>query len=627
MSAVTSPGSWRYAGAERLDHRLGDPAAPDNPFGFAAAVERDERAAFPEQFSAELHEAGVQLTCLPRALGGRLDGFDQTLALIRVAARRDLNVMPATMLSISAIMAVLVHGSGDQQRRVAELLREGRTIAFALSEEHAGSELLANTCRLQADGDGYRLTGSKWLIGLGARCDALYLVARTGERGPNAFSSVLVERATLPSARVHVSAPARTTGMRGIDFASWRFDACPLPAHALVGAWGQGLEAAMKAQQVVRMLSAAGNLACADTALRVVLDFALQRTVQGIPLVDLPPVRRELALAAAGLFACDVAAIAAARGIHVGPAQFGLWSCALKRMATELSEELIGRCGGVLGARSVLCDGPTGIFQKMQRDNAIVRVIDTSPIGNLRSVAAQLPMLAAMARGAGSHDDPRLRARLEEIFTLDRTLPPFAPGALDLNARGRDDLSWGVRLIAVDVLAALRRTRSAAAADQAGALVAELVAELEAALAALATEVDQLKAATGAGFAASAQALELADRFCHLQAAAAAVHLWWFNRRGPLFGEAPGSVDWLTACLAFLLARSRGQDARAPVEATGIVDTALRLHSQGRLFSAVPIDLAGGERSRARTAQGPAMAIDDGSARERALWPGHSYAS
>jgi alkylation response protein AidB-like acyl-CoA dehydrogenase len=151
---------------EGVEDLLGDPEEPDNPYGFAAAVARDEADAHPDELCRALVSAGFHLNYLPRAWGGAFDSFDRSLTLVRAAARRDVNVMPGTMFSIIAATCLQLHGSEEQRRRVAEILTRGGSVAFALTEADHGSDLLAGEVRLDEDG---RLHGEKWMVGNGLR--------------------------------------------------------------------------------------------------------------------------------------------------------------------------------------------------------------------------------------------------------------------------------------------------------------------------------------------------------------------------------------------------------------------------------------------------------------------------
>ncbi|MCX4759595.1 acyl-CoA dehydrogenase [Streptomyces sp. NBC_01275] len=566
---------------DELERRLGDPYDAASPHGFAAAVARDEQDAFPEELCAVLRETGFHLNHLPPEWGGRFTSFDETMLLVRTAARRDLNVMPATMFGITAATCLALHGSPEQQKYAAEILARGGAVGFALSESAHGSDLLANTARLEPAEYGWELTGEKWMVGLGRRCEAVYLVARTGGRGPGAFTAVLLDLTQGEGLTRSPAVPA--SGMRGIDFAHLRFDRFPVPADALVGQEGQALESVLKAQQVVRVMSMAGSLGIADTALRLTLDFAADRRVGRTTVLDSPYPRRELAIASAAALAADATALAASRGIHVAPETFSIWGCAAKHVVAESTEEVLRRCGAVLATRAVLrTEGPGGgLFQKLQRDAAIVRVVDTSTLANLRSFASQLPQIF---RGVG-HDIERLRRvgatsphapeakeRIRTLFDLREPLPPYDPRRLDLNARGQDPVTAALPHVAPEALARLTA--------QGDHPTAHLVTRLVATVAALPAQLTEADRNTGL--------IDLAETFTWLHAAASCLHLWWANEENPFF-----TVAWLQATLAHLLARADGTDPRreGPAQLPAL-DITTDLHHHDQLFSALPVHLA-----------------------------------
>ncbi|WP_405534128.1 acyl-CoA dehydrogenase family protein [Streptomyces sp. NBC_00075] len=566
--------------AEEIERLLGDPYDADNPYGFAAAVRRDERDAFPEELSGALRTAGFHLNYLPREWGGRFESFEHSMVLVRTAARRDLNIMPATMFGITAATCLALHGSPEQRKHAAEILARGGAVGFALSEAEHGSDLLANTARLEPTSDGWELTGEKWMVGLGHRCEALYLVARTGGRGPGAFSAVLLDL----SEDVKRSPAVPASGMRGIDFAHLRFDQLPVPAEALVGHEGQALESVMKAQQVVRVMSMAGSLGCADTALRLALDFATARQVGRTTVRESPYPRRELAIASAALLAADVTALTAARGIHVFPEVFSVWGCAAKHVVAENTDDLIRRCATVLATRAVLrTEGPgDGLFQKLQRDASIVRVVDTSPLANLRAYAAQLPTLAQgnPPRGAGNcATSPHGAATAHEehhpirkLFDLTEPLPPYTPDHLDLTARGNSPITTALFDLAPQLTTQCDRT------------TATLITRLTTTLTQLAEDMTKADRDTGL--------IDAAERFAYLHAAACALLLWWANPTHPLFGTPPGDTRWLTASLAYLLAKADGTDPRREAPALlPALDITTQLHTRNQLFCAHPKQL------------------------------------
>ena len=78
--------------------------------------------------------------------------------------------------------------------------------------------------RLTQDG---LLSGEKWMVGLGGRCEAVYVLARTGDRGPGAFSALLLDLTDVPGEHFTMVPAPRTGGLRGIDLATMRFTGSP----------------------------------------------------------------------------------------------------------------------------------------------------------------------------------------------------------------------------------------------------------------------------------------------------------------------------------------------------------------------------------------------------------------
>ncbi|MCZ0990478.1 hypothetical protein O1M54_41750 [Streptomyces diastatochromogenes] len=189
---------------------------------------------------------------------------------------------------------------------------------------------------------------------------------------------------------------------------------------------------AVLAQQAVRLMSMAGSLGCADTALRLALGFAAERQVAGAPLLDVAHPRRDLAVASAALLAADAVALAAARAcmsyrrcsasgrsrLARGRGGHGRSGPALRRRARHArgAARTGARCGHVPEDPAGCGGGP---------------VIDASPLANLRAYAAQIPTLV-------TREEAPAPDTVHRIFALDAELPSYDPTRLDLVARGAD---------------------------------------------------------------------------------------------------------------------------------------------------------------------------------------------
>jgi alkylation response protein AidB-like acyl-CoA dehydrogenase len=587
VSNPDSDDAGLYQSASAMDIALGDPGDETNPFGFSAMVTRDTAEAFPVKLASKVAPE-LALCFVPAEYGGGLSTVDDALMKVRVAARRDVTVMPATMFSITAATCVLLAGSPEQRAYVVKLLADGRPIGFALSEADHGSDLLANSCELApSSARQLRLTGEKWLVGLGERAEAAVVVARSGGRGPAAFTAVLVDDEQLRDAR---GGWQRPTGMRGIDFVGLRFDGAELDRTALVGQSGRGMEIAMKAMQIVRAYSTAANLACTDTGLRLTMDFARGHRITGRQAASYPAVRRELATAAAAMFACDAVALTTARALQALPEQASVAASVAKKVLIDGSEEIFTRCADVLGTRSLLRDGRFAAFEVARRDNGVVRFIDTSPVANQRLIAMQLAQWAA---GFNQLPDPfTVTNELIAVFNLDAQLPALRLEGLQLSARGRDEVTAALPFVAAAARTALGDDPGPDTRTQVDRAVLRLSA-LEMALDGLRRDVLRAKQRLGEAFGGSLEQLDLTERFCWLHAAASCVHLWWFNRDRSLFCAEPASTGWLSAALFLLLDRADGSVGRLDAVDTESAFTLLgRMHGRGHLFSAVPLPLA-----------------------------------
>jgi alkylation response protein AidB-like acyl-CoA dehydrogenase len=572
--AATGPA---YPAAAVLEAVLGNPDDPANPTGFAAAVRRDSSGATGTAIANAARSVDLQLSYIPAELGGSLVTFEQTLATVRLFARRDASVMPSTMFSVTAMTCLLLHGSSEQQRRAVAVLQAGGSIAFALSEPDSGSDLLALAGTLTPVAAAWQLDATKWLVGQGSTSELLYVLARTAARGPAAFSSVLIENTSLFPGTV--AASQRSAGLTGVGLDTLRFDAQPVAAHDLVGTVGQGLEAAMKSMQIVRLLSTAASLGCADAAVRDTLRFLAAHSVGGSPCLNWAPARRDLGAAAGWLIAMDAVAISAARMVHVRPEAFALPSAVVKRVATEAGARIVEICADLQASRSVLTGEPYGLLAKLRRDVDTVRYIDTSPAATLRLLAGQLPGIAKTAATPGDGKDQDVLDRAARVFTLGAELDEYQPTRLDLATRD-DDTIGAFQLLAQPLMELLLQSADPLARSTL-ALVQQAHRRLDALL-------RQVRAESGHPTRdGGVQAMDSAAEFATLYAAACCLLLWWSNRAQSVWGQPPGSLRWLTPALAVLVA-----DQARPQDLVPAVELISELDERALLFSMVAVPLA-----------------------------------
>lgn len=526
----------RSAPLVNLDVLLGEADDPANPFGHAQALDRDRGGLSLREARSLLVKQRVQLLCWPEERGGELRDLEHALGQMRKVAGRDLSLMSATLMNVSAAFALLVHGSPTQKDIMRRFLEAGEDVGFALSEARTGSDVLSLDAVLTKEGERYRLRADKWLVGQATTARAFLVVARSGRVGPGGFSTVFVTRERLSEHNFMLEGPVSTTGIRGIGFYNLHFRDVLVPQSALLGREGQGLETAFKAQQLVRLLSVAGSLGCMDSGLHATLSFCAERQVQDKPLVMLPAVRDQLARVLVLRTILGTCARVSARAAHILPRELSAFSNVIKWLGTELSEAALDRCGRVLGARSVL-DGDLhgALLDKARRDNLVIRFFDTSTLGVLRGLSAHLSALARMHVVDGAAGERR--ARLRAVFQLDAPLPPLDYGSLELFTKGCD-------LVAEATLYVLPGL-SVDAPEELRALLVDVQQRMRTLLE---------RAAAGSGDRGQAEQHLFAEQYCLLHAATVCALVWHEN---PIADsperEAPMPAGVLASCLRVLV--------------------------------------------------------------------------
>ncbi|MFE0461706.1 acyl-CoA dehydrogenase family protein [Kitasatospora sp. NPDC058965] len=543
--------------AERFDRGLGDPHDPLQTFSFARCQELDEREEFPTEICQRLDGLGLARRYVPGALGGELHSYEELAALVRLVARRDLTVAVAHVGTFLGAASVWLAGSAEQAERLAREVEAGSVVSLALSEREHGSDLLANRVATEAGEQWYRINGEKWLIGNASRGQLVCVLARTEPvGGPRGFSLLLVDKRRLAPGSYRCLPAVRTVGIRGADISGIEFQGAEVPADALVGAAGTGLETVLKCLQLTRTLCGALSLGTADHALRL----AVRNSA--------PDPNPALAGAYADLLVAEAVTLVAARAVHTLPGEMSVVSAAVKAFVPTLVEQLIADLARELGPTLLLAE-PTDAdsFQKLERDHHIMSIFDGNTAVNLNALINQFDALArGYHRGRVNQDG------LATATTLATELPPAGTKALELFSRHGSSLVQSL---------------PAALAQLTDPQLVPLAAELAEQAAAIHAEMAELRPSARE---VPASSYELARRYTVLFGAAACVQLWLHNRTAD-DSACWQSSSWLRAALVRLLGQLR-PGGELPAELVADLTGRLqRQHRAGRLFSLLDCQL------------------------------------
>lgn len=534
----------RNLAAEALERYLGDPLNNASDLSFYQSLVDDESENFPARLYQALNDWGLSEYYVPRAYGGCFNSFEELLSIIKVVARRDLTAAIAHSAIYLGAGSVWLSGSDDQRRILAKTIKAGGAIAFGLTEKDHGSDILANEVTAKADAGGYRLSGEKWLINNATRSAAVVVFAKTrAEGGPRGFSLFLVLKDQADPNTYRCLPKIKTHGIRGADISGIGFDECFVPSSALIGAPGTGLESTLKMLQVTRTMCAALALGAANTALHAVLGFAASRRLYGGNLLKIPVAQRIIVDAFLDILICDCMAIAAARGLHVMPGQFSVWSSVIKYFVPVTIENAIRNLSTVLGARYYLREGSEAVFQKVLRDNAIISLFDGNTAVNLQAIALQLRFYFGERSASDEAVAADVKMRRELLFDIGKHLPDFDPKGLELFNHGRDDVVDGI----ASCLDYLQESSSAAIVSQ----VRNLAHVALDSLASLKSRAQKMAPPPGAAVAKSPALFGLAKEYCVVHAAATCLQIWTHSRTSLSGYFAAG--EWLLLALNRLL--------------------------------------------------------------------------
>ena len=271
-----------------------------------------ENRLIPAELFRELSEMGVFGLTVPEEFDGA--GMPKTAMCVvsEELSRGYLGV--GSLATRSEIAAELVRcgGTERQKREWLPKIASGEAVPTAVfTEPGAGSDLGSLSTRAEADGEEYRIHGSKTWITHAARANMMTLLARTDPktgdyRGLTMFlASKQPGDAAEPFPDEGISgAEIEVIGYRGMKEFQIDFDGFRVGRDRLLGGEpGKGFRQLMETFESARIQTAARAVGVAQSALEAALDYAKERRQFGKSLVEFPRVASKLALAAAEITA------------------------------------------------------------------------------------------------------------------------------------------------------------------------------------------------------------------------------------------------------------------------------------------------------------------------------------
>jgi alkylation response protein AidB-like acyl-CoA dehydrogenase len=324
----------------------------------------------------ELHrrrarEIGLFALAIPRDYGGQgLSALEQVVIAEQIG--RVTNALGWCYSSTPPWLLEACAGNAHQMETwVLPNIRGERHECYAITEEHAGSDVNAIQATARRDGADYVLNGEKWHVTGANFADHFIFQARL-EDGPHAGSHALffVDK-NAPGVRL-VRTPAYSH-----TYAShhpiYRFEDVHVPAANLIGAEGDGMQFTYAWFRYERLGIAARCCGAAARLIDEATAFAQKRRQFGQPIADFQAIQFMLADSLTELWAARLMTYRTAEAIDAGEDVKVLHAqCAMAKLyASEMANRVADRAVQIFGGRGYMRENVAERFYRELRVDRI----------------------------------------------------------------------------------------------------------------------------------------------------------------------------------------------------------------------------------------------------------------
>ena len=259
----------------------------------------------------------------------------------------------------------------QRDRWLGPTVRGDAVECYAITEEHAGSDVADLAATARRDGGDYLLDGEKWHVTSFNEATYAFFQARLVDGDHAGEHAMFFVDLPTPGVRV-VRSPAYMHSI-GHDHPIVAFEGVRVPATHLVGAEGDGMTFAHEWFRFERLMVAARCVGAADRLVEEANTFALERQVGGQPLADYQMVQAMLADSVTELFAARSMLYATARAIDEGlDRKAAHAACSMVKLyASEMAGRVADRAVQVFGGRGYMREN---VAERLFRELRVERI-------------------------------------------------------------------------------------------------------------------------------------------------------------------------------------------------------------------------------------------------------------
>lgn len=327
----------------------------------------------PEPLAKAHHERVLELglwaTNMPASVGG---GGCTTLqqVLVQEQAGRVTNALGWCMHTPPAWWPAVANDR-QRERWLLPTVRGDLQECYAITEEHAGSDVSAIRATARRDGDSFVLDGEKWHVTSFNEAGYAFFQAVLAD-GPHQGSQALFV-VDLPSPGVRVVRTPSYSHTIAHEHPVVAFEGVRVPADHLVGDEADGMTFVYEWFRFERLMVAARCLGAAERLIQAATAFATERIVQGRPLIAQQLVAGMLADCATELFAARSMTYETARSIDEGlDTKLLHGRCSMVKLyASEMANRVADRAVQIFGGRGYMRDN---VAERFYRELRVERI-------------------------------------------------------------------------------------------------------------------------------------------------------------------------------------------------------------------------------------------------------------
>jgi acyl-CoA dehydrogenase len=338
----------------------------------ALAREDDAADALVEELRARARAAGIWAPHLPPEAGGTGAGFMEYALLNEEIGRSTWAQLVFNCQAPDAGNGEILHlfGTEAQKDRFLRPLVEGSARSFfSMTEpEVSGADPTALRTTAVLDGDEWVIDGHKWFSSSAeGAAFGIVMAVTEPDAPPHRRASQILVPADTPGFELVRAIPVLGHAGRGWStHCEVRYTGVRVPRENLLGERGDGFRIAQKRLGPGRIHHVMRWLGQMQRAFELMCSYALEREVGGAPLADKQTVQNWIADSAAGIQACRLLTLDAARKLDEGD-EARVEVSLIKFYAAGVLHDVVDRAVQVHGARGLTDETPLGHMYAMAR--------------------------------------------------------------------------------------------------------------------------------------------------------------------------------------------------------------------------------------------------------------------